>query len=452
MKLKDILNYNFVQSSSDLNYFKLMNVQPRNNVFRGVLLMFKGILSWFLKDILQYKRLIIPKNNGVFVYETINNYQAMKNIKENIKYTVWLGKNGPQVKYGYIIPRSIINLISLFFTFRVFYFLINSKGYTKKSLKHFFSIYLETYGVYYVVKMYFNIIKPKFIALSNPHEIVPLAFTHFCKKRKIPTFFITHGTIDVSTGALPFDYSFFPGRDILSKYSNYNDHISSIVFLLGNPQFDKYISDINKNKNVKRICFASNLVDDVNLVSKLLKFITKIFPEIIVTLRPHPAESLFYYNSETRHDYYYKLANELEIYFSDPYKENVFDCLKKNDVIIACDSGILLDAALLNVYPIYFDYRKIKRDKCGFVRNGLADYINDESNLVTLIKKLSQKKKNIRSRAKYYCTTIDTKYDGRSTELAVNIINQAVQNGEIDMSNWKIITEYKNIDAYEPYD
>ena len=102
------------------------------------------------------------------------------------------------------------------------------------------------------------------------------------------------------------------------------------------------------------------------------------------------------------------------------------------------------------MFPIYFDYRKKNLDRCGFVRNKLSLFIDNEFDLKKLLNKLRKGKPNIRYRAKYYCSTINTKYDGRSTELAVNIINQVIQNGEIDLSNWRKLEEYDNVTAYEP--
>ena len=101
-----------------------------------------------------------------------------------------------------------------------------------------------------------------------------------------------------------------------------------------------------------------------------------------------------------------------------------FDFLKKVDAIIAGASNILLEAALMNVFPLYYDFAQTHLDWYGFQRSGLVECLSEPEEVCRSIKEICQSKPSVRTKAKLYCATIGTCYDGRSGELAGAMIQK----------------------------
>ena len=120
------------------------------------------------------------------------------------------------------------------------------------------------------------------------------------------------------------------------------------------------------------------------------------------------------------------------IIFSDPTKENAFQLLKKVDCIISGNSSILLEAALLNVIPFYFTSDQKTRfndshiidDKYGYIEGGVAYRIRNLNDLVQQIKFFDKRKPDLTNKTKYYCSTVGTKWHGKSSIVAANYIRK----------------------------
>ena len=156
-----------------------------------------------------------------------------------------------------------------------------------------------------------------------------------------------------------------------------------------------------------------------NTIIKLLEFIVNNFPNIKLYLRPHPAEISKYVNDD----------NIQNVTISNSILENSFIFLNKVDAIISGNSSILLEAALVNVYPIYYfseprsKWRDDLYDKYGYIKNNIAKEIKDLNQLFDYLILITRKKQNLTVNTKFYCDTIGTKWEGRSSELASKYIN-----------------------------
>ena len=133
--------------------------------------------------------------------------------------------------------------------------------------------------------------------------------------------------------------------------------------------------------------------------------------------------------------------------FSDSKIESAFELLNRVDAIIAGDSNILLEAALMNVFPIFYDFAQTQLDWYGFQRNGLVKYCSEPQEVCRRLKQLSENRSSVRMKAKTYCATLGTPYEGRSSALASAIIEDFVSNGNVDKSRWRRIPDAK-LEAY----
>lgn len=119
-----------------------------------------------------------------------------------------------------------------------------------------------------------------------------------------------------------------------------------------------------------------------------------------------------------------ELARNTNVILSNPLLEGPFEYLTRIDALIAGDSSIHLEAVLLNIYSIYYDNKGEFLDHYGFVKNGLvhkAEHLEDIGKIIGTIK---NERPKVREKAKHYVSTIDTEYDGKSTQLAVGIIEE----------------------------
>jgi len=89
---------------------------------------------------------------------------------------------------------------------------------------------------------------------------------------------------------------------------------------------------------------------------------------------------------------------------------------------VAGESNILLDAALMNVVPLYYDFAELKLDWYGFLSCGMVEYQRVARELCDVLSKAMEAKPDVRYKARPYCATIGTLYDGRSSELARRVI------------------------------
>ena len=77
----------------------------------------------------------------------------------------------------------------------------------------------------------------------------------------------------------------------------------------------------------------------------------------------------------------------------------------------------------MNVSCIYFDSFNSNHDWYGFKKNGLVDYFNNIDLLLIRVGELIIEKKTTRNIAKKYIETVNTSFEGRSSQLAANILN-----------------------------
>jgi hypothetical protein len=316
---------------------------------------------------------------------------------------------------------------------------LQSKDIKRLSFHYNFDRYWFTYGYYIAVKNWLSKMKPEMLIFSNDHNIENRVFRKISQDIHITTGYIQHASITNEFPVLEFDYAFLEGRDALDNYSNIGN-TKTITFLVGSPKFDGFQNFINKSETIDSIGICINSFDTFESISNILIFLHASCPEKKIILRPHPGEK--------RMPEWNKLADERQIVFSNSKEEKSFDFLSHVDCVIAGNSNILLEAALLNVYPILFDFaKKPALIKYSFIEKGLCEYVSSEKKLLELISTISNKKECVRTRAKYYIDTIDTPYDGNSSQLVKELIIELSENKKIDLSKWHRIPDNR-IEAY----
>jgi hypothetical protein len=165
------------------------------------------------------------------------------------------------------------------------------------------------------------------------------------------------------------------------------------------------------------------------------------FPSLELRLRPH--------NADRRTKEWRRISERYGMEYSDFDVEISFHFLSRVDAILSGDSGILLEAALLDVYAIYYDFPGTATDLYGFCKAGLIDYARDLDGLLPRVRELLRKKPSIRHRTRPYCATIGTAHEGRSAALAGSLIERFARNGTARFDGWSRLADAP-IEAYEP--
>jgi hypothetical protein len=336
-------------------------------------------------------------------------------------------------------PLATSYLLSLPFLPVVVKHLLSARGFDRRSFSYNFDGYLHTYGLYLATRGWLTRMKPKCVVLSNQVATRHRVLVQAAREKAVPTVYVQHASVTESFPPLEFDYALLDGRDSLEKYARIG-RSSTVVFLVGVTKQDAYFHSINHIRAVGSLGICTNPFDSLASIEELCVCLREAFPHLRLALRPHPYDR--------RRKLWEDLTHRLEIEFSDAAREHPMEFLRHLDVMIAGESNILLEAALLNVVPIYYDVEHRGLDYFGFARNGLAERLSDPAATVSYVGSIGNCRPFVRSRAKRYSATIGTRFDGKSGKLARGIIDRVVSGKPISSSLWRRIPGI-DLTAYE---
>jgi len=323
------------------------------------------------------------------------------------------------------VPTVISACIAIFFFPFFLYHYLTSNSIDKKRTRQGINDIILSYPFYYVSYFWFRMVKPLGIVISNDHVYSTRILIHWANKFGVKSFYIQHASVTKDFPVLEMSHAFLEGEDAKGKYVQAGSEQSKIE-LIGIPKLDHLFKRINYNKSIKVIGVASNSLEPKNAVLELILFLNKNYPEIPLIYRPHR----FQYTETSYKQDFQNLIKKIpsNVIISDPFDELVADFLTKIDCLIAGESGIHLEAVLLNITSIYFFHKTEYFDDYGFVKNGLSHLAKDFVELKNIIDEIKAKRPAVRHKAKRYCFTVDSEYDGRSTDLAVGLLKQKISN------------------------
>lgn len=316
---------------------------------------------------------------------------------------------------------------------------LRSNGYRRGSFAHGFDHYWIIYGLYITSKIWIRSLRPRAMIFSNLLFSYGRVLHKAAREEGVICVYMQHASLMANMPTFNCDYVLLEGRDSLEKAAKTGIKHGRF-FLVGMPKHDAYISGVNTHGAVFSIGVCTSGLDSLHIVEKLLALLRQEFPAMKIIVRPHDADG--------RIETWRNIARKYLAEFSDSRREIAFDFLKKVDVIVAGDSNILLEAALMNVMPLYCDFPKKHLDWYGFERNGLVAYFSEPQQVCHCIEEISRSKPSVRAKAKLYCATVGTPYDGHSGELAAALIQSLVSGAQVDRSIWKRIPDI-GLEAYE---
>lgn len=258
------------------------------------------------------------------------------------------------------------------------------------------------------------------VVVSNDHNLQNRCLVAVAHMFKIKTVYLQHASVTSVFPALRFDFALLDGRAALDTYLDCEKNQPSWVRKAPEPKvfFVGQQKKLNvRNKSVNRVGLAVNVLDEEKDVVSVARDL--VSEKIPLTIRWHPRQS------KNAIEYLKGELFDEDVIWSDPRQEGVDAFFSRADYVVAGNSSILLEAALVGLSPIYFPLTKSAiHDYYGYVRNGLAICAQSNQELVAMLRSRAQSNelKKI-SAIRYYSHTYETAWFGREAELAGKIIS-----------------------------
>lgn len=364
---------------------------------------------------------LFDKKEIIFFSITKNNFDSLSPVQKKLKYlSTSISSNYRLGRHATILPMVIPMVLSILFIPMLIQLIIKCNQQNRKRIILYIDEILLSMGYRSFIKYFLKMFKPKKIVFANDHIFRSRVLVKMAESMDIPCFYIQHSAITDIFPPIISSYALLEGKDSLEKYYP-NGCTTKNVHLIGSPKFDNYINHINKNEKVEKIGICSTASMDKTQVVNLINKIHDQLNSIEISFRPHPRE--------INQKKYNGLFNHYHIHYSNSLKEDSYHYLSNIDVIISGNSSILLEAAMLNVYPILWldnnsitKYKDNPMDKYGFIKNGLVRQCTSIMEIIKLIELIKFKKPNIRSFASQYIDNIGTELEGNASMAAAIII------------------------------
>ncbi|MGQ0585859.1 MAG: hypothetical protein ACT4PK_01470 [Gammaproteobacteria bacterium] len=271
---------------------------------------------------------------------------------------------------------------------------------------------------------------PACVVLSNDHLTEHRTLLWCCRQARIPTVYIQHAAVTDRFPPLSFTWALLDGEDSLEKYRRAGP-LEAKVSLVGIGKFSD-LSAVHPHEPIKSIGVCTKTFSEVARVRAVCEGLKQWFPTLTLRLRPHPG------TARPDLERLQALCAEAGIEMSNAREESSAQFLRRVDLVIGGNSSVLLDAAMLNVVPVYFggmeppethphDGRRSycmgcyygfgRDDYYGLRASGLCLRADTLEDLRTAIAGAVAERPRIRERAKQYSETIGTRFDGHSDEL-----------------------------------
>ena len=380
---------------------------------KGMSIRLASFFFWFLKDLGQSRggpaKLVNAelKNKVVFFYSSINEKRALEDLGRCVPNGITIaGQIAEPNKISFLIP----NLLGLMYAPWVFFQYLMASGHRKKSFSFALDQYLFACG--YIVYLRFMLARnrPALVVVSNDHSMLSRTFALACRELQVPVAYVQHASVSEKFPKLMFDYAFLDGVDALEKYQK-KGLGDCVVFLAGISKLDqtlRQLSNLTLVRNCISIC--PNDLDEVDPVMAAAKYILeKVGNAFTVCVRPHPGDT-------RRFNEWRQKSLQIGGTYSAPEVERSTDLIIKSAIVIAADSNILLEAALLKATPICMPFKGKILDHYGFIRRGVVFYADNPVDLINGLDG-AMLRTDFYTASKYFSHSVGTGSEGRSAEL-----------------------------------
>ncbi len=443
---QDIFDLCYSYSSEELGYLRRLSREelPR----KGLLIRLASFAAHLLWS------LVAPKRRGssrdgvlVFFFTSRNQRESLVPVARHLPNALHLSlhlRPGARLEAHEELPLARAYLASLPFLPLLVRELWRARGYRRASFSFWLDEYWLSYGFFLSTRLWLRKERPRGVVVSNDHTGLPRTFTMAARAEGIPTFYLQHGAGSTRNPPLAFDFALLDGRDSLEKFQAAGPS-QTRVFLVGKPKSDESFSQINGRSRARSIGICTNYGDPLPRLEELCRGLRRRFPELSFRIRPHPRD---------RRPLWRDLSQRLDMPLSDAGEESSFEFLQAVDVVIAGDSSIHVEAALMNVHPLFFDYSREGTDTHDFQEVGLVEILSEVEDICERVRRLTEEKPDVRRKARRFVATVGSSYDGRSGELAAGLMEiltmglPGVGDGRDAPEGWRRVSGV-GLEAYE---
>ncbi|MFS1428076.1 hypothetical protein [Vibrio splendidus] len=311
------------------------------------------------------------RSDVLFLYATKNQKDALLPISNSLKNKLKVANVSlnRSISSEYTVPIFYIHLTSLLFLPLIIieYFFIRDKE-RKMRMLHGFQDYALSLGNILVSYIFLRINNPKLIVVSNDHNSNIRSLLLASRKLNIKSVYIQHASVSKLFPPLDqFDLALLDGCYAKDIYTSVG-LLAKEVKLVGISKLDNAKKIVSKDETIEYkekpiIGVALNQLYDLSRLKILLSKID--IENYLIKVRVHPNQMRVFSN----------LKNELrnfDITWSDPLADGVDDFIISCSYIIAGNSSILLEAAILRRIAIYYSMDSIPYDYYGYIKNGIC--------------------------------------------------------------------------------
>ena len=256
--------------------------------------------------------------------------------------------------------------------------------------------------------------RPELIIVSNDHLPWYRALVLAARAEGIRTAYLQHAPVVDDFPSLISDLSLLDGQDALDKYRAGGKAVYGKTVLVGMPKFDPYFPRISATTRLTRLGVPYGFFDEVADIARTVAALRKAFPELVITVRKHPRDERPF------------PAEEIPgVQFSDARAQSPLEYLLDQDIIIAGDTGIHLEAVLMNVTSLYYQFTGAGEspvDHYGFIRNGLVPTVLSLEELIGRLRELMVHRPVVRGEAEYFVAHLTGEWAGRSGALVLGVL------------------------------
>ncbi len=362
-----------------------------------------------------------PDHPIVFFSLALNHHECLAPVAQylpeawmtcaNVNGRSVLNKDG---RFQAEFPLGLAHLVAIPFFPVLLYRWATARGWRRLTITRFVNVCWMAYGYALVAPRWLRRTGATSLVIANDHVTHARLLQRAAKRVGIPTYYVQHACITPGYPPLDMDYALLDGEDASRKYAG-SGPATATVYLVGISKLDGRTPV--PDGPLRRVGICTNVHDSLERTEELLAAIREGMPELEIVFRPRPSGSFTPWEA---------LARKYQVALSWYDRETATAFLGRLQAVVAGNSSILLEAALLNVSPLYFDFTRNKLDWHGFVANGLCDYTANPREVTTMLAAWATHRPNARQRARAYSDTLGTSYDGCSGELAASVIRQTL--------------------------
>lgn len=409
---------------------------------------YKEIWRYFKDWIVNYAFTHIEADGTVrdliFVTTTQNNTRSLKPIWSQLdkhSFSVIGAENErdiPYYRWKLVAGYSLLYLYPLLKCYR------NASDWEKQIMRNDSYPFFMTMGVMKLTDRLMARNHIRLAVMANDHAPIQMAWKVLAPSHNVQTMYLQHCSVTEKFPPLQFTYSFLDGEESLEKYLHIGD-TKGTIYVSGSPRFDCVNDYYMSRKPTDKIGLAINEEDRESLVMDLCEKLHTLGYNQIV-LRPHPRQTL--------HEIKWYKEHGVEI--SNSKVENPFEYLGRIKILIASESGIHLDAAMMGVYSICYSLTGRKAiDWYSYIKNGLVPNAETETDLIRLLQVENiPSVDSLRSKAQWYNASYGRDTDGHVGDVLADFLRHYLEGSiaEFDRKYGFVIKEQTENYTIKVYD